>query len=166
MSNDPQAKGGIPRRKTDQDVTGWRQLIRLLSIRLRGRKAPAGPVQRRVKLRYAALAHDDSAPSPAGEGGTGLNPRPSSESEWQPESTATRMTPRPDAHTAGNWIPTLPAHYRLTSLSTRESRLSAGLEGRTYVLPSGPHSRRCSALGGSCIYSLTISSATELVSKM
>jgi hypothetical protein len=30
-------------RKTDQDVTGWQQPNRLLSIRLRGRKAPGGP---------------------------------------------------------------------------------------------------------------------------
>src|ERR1039458_941191 len=79
-----------------------------------------------VKLRYAALAYDDSAPSPVGEGGTGLNARPSSESEWQPESTATRMTLRPDAHTAGNWIPTLLAHYRLMSLRTERAACRPG----------------------------------------
>jgi hypothetical protein len=38
VSKDPQAKEGIPRRKTDQDVTGWRQPNRLLFIRLRSRK--------------------------------------------------------------------------------------------------------------------------------
>ena len=100
-----------------------------------GPKAPAGPVQRRVKLRYAALAHDDSAPSPAGEGGTGLNARPSSESEWQPESTATRMTLRPDAHPAGNWIPTLPAHYRLISLVTERAACQPGQREEPTLFP-------------------------------
>ena len=136
-----------------------------MSIRLRGRKAPAGPIQRRVKLRYAALAHDDSVPSPAGEGGTGLNARPSSESEWQPESTATRMTLRPDAHTAGELDAHSASSLQVDKSQNRESRLSPRQEGRTYTLPSSPHSRRCSALGRSCIYSLTVSSAAVLVCK-
>ena len=47
--------------KQTRTLPGGGRRTDLLSIRLRGRKAPAGPVQRRVKLRYASLAYTMTA---------------------------------------------------------------------------------------------------------
>jgi hypothetical protein len=62
-----------------------------------------------------------------------LNARPSSESEWQPESTATRMALRPDAHTAGELDAHSASSLQVDKSQNRESRLSPRQEGRTYI---------------------------------
>lgn len=45
------------------------------------------------------------------------------------------MTLRPDAHTAGNWIPTLPAHYRLMSLRTERAACQPGKKEEPTFFP-------------------------------
>jgi hypothetical protein len=45
------------------------------------------------------------------------------------------MTLRPDAHTAGNWIPTLPAHYRLISLRTERAACHPGKKEEPTLFP-------------------------------